>query len=343
MNSLPSLPTAAENYFNELLNGVPGEQLGLRDLVMQCNEILTEIDKVIAEPIANNKKRQLYLGFKESGKIQNMRDYVQKEIKLVECLSSDIRMRDVYAILSLELTDDKQWRDFFCASLRAKQDYSRYRHQNKRRKKLAGKIATQSENLAKLIEDLHAIDNSATPREFLSVRQLLLLTDESDASFGPTSLWPELRPTICGTVSERMLGLSTSESGSSIDPVLEVIRDDCRNALIRMQAIADMLDENDSDFERAWSLAPTLPVLLRKLSAAASVYEYGPGVFRAAISSREETAHLDYVRGFLHLLTEEYGFQLSTSIQNAVAQMTNVVLYDLAKIVTSDDVKKARK
>lgn len=237
-------------------------------------------------------------------------------------LATDERMRDAFAWLTSEFTDDEQWRGFFYAAVGARMDYELFRKELKQAKDLRNEIADAADTLAKLIRkhDNIGVDR---PDEFNSVTELLRKTDNhkgNDIDLGP---WRVLRSLVLGEVQEEgELVISGLVPGNApeIDPE-EKVR---------------------ATIQYGWSKAPDFSALLDTLSKATRDFTPSErGMICAATKTRERNTKTEYLRAFGHLLTEVHHLTLTATVRHAMAITANVAINLPDVDATYDDVRKA--
>ena len=91
-------------------------------------------------------------------------------------LTHDLRMREVYSLLTKEIKKESDWSGFIDAAWSARMSYSHRRETLKRAQELTQEIADAATKLATLLRRVDSI-NLYLPAEFHSIRELLRKTD----------------------------------------------------------------------------------------------------------------------------------------------------------------------
>jgi len=264
------------------------------------------------------------------------RDMLALEVDCLRRLAQDARMRDAFALLTREFSDDGQWRNFTSAALVARQDFSKYRVRLKRAEELKGEIADAAETLAKLIHEYS--DTSITGlSELFSIPDLLRRTDNYEMQGHNLHMWRSMRPHILGDMKEMDISVESPE-GESSEPTLPIdivfVQVDGEIEITPEEAARNML-------RYAWGTAPHFSALLGTIANAARAFKPSEsGMIGAAIRSRQRSPKTEYLRAFGNLLTEVHKFALTTPIMQAMAIVANVVINLPDVDVTYDDVRK---
>jgi hypothetical protein len=239
-------------------------------------------------------------------------------------------MQDVYSRLVGALNTDDDLRGFIRAAWGAQMDYGKFRQRLKDADELARNVATAAGALAGL---LHKSERLAShlPDEFYSIQALLKATDH-EAGAHNHHMWRALRHVVLAEL------LATAPPSPSITPArIE------RTFIAPGEAEAlDPVDEARNSLLYAWSTAPDMARLLATMERAA--LECAPaetGSIGAALVSQKRNPKYEYLRAFGTLLRDEHGIALTSSILNAMAVTSTVVLNDDSTIVDYEDVRKA--
>jgi hypothetical protein len=303
------IPAAVREYVTKLIEGDSWEPVGLQESLAHAERRLAEIDEKIQSCIRWGKDDYLPGLEKERAEALAHRDSLAGDIDCLRRLVQDERMREAYAILTREFTDDRQWRNFIYAAWAARADFAKYRDRLKRAAELADEVAQKAETLAKLIRQFSATGING-PSEFYSIPELLRQTDNHELEGHNLHMWRSMRRHILGDPPE------WDE---------KLVDEEARNML-----------------RYAWGTAPEVSELLETLASAARAFKpSAPGMIGAAIKSRKRSPKTEYLRAFGNLLTEEHGIALTTPIVKATA-ITATVVINLPDVdLTSDDVRKA--
>ena len=258
----------------------------------------------------------------------------------VDCLlrlATDPRMREAFAVLTREISEDEQWRGFIYSAWAARVDFTKYRDRLKTAMMLKGEIAEAAENLSKLIRQFEDTGVSG-PSEFYSVPELLRRTDNIEMNGHNLHMWRSMRRHVLGDLPRRDIHDAKKEgrieeSNQSIEIVLVPKRG---------KADIDPEEEKRNMLRYAWGTAPDFSALLKTMADAARAFKPSePGMIGAAIESRQKNPKTEYVRAFGNLLTEVHKFELTAPVHKAIAVVANVVINQPDVDVTYDDVRKA--
>ena len=258
----------------------------------------------------------------------------------VDCLhrlAHDGRMRDAFALLTREFTDDQQWRGFIYAAWAARMDFRPYRERLRLAAELKGEIADKAETLAKLIRQFSEIGTNG-PGEFYSIPELLRQTDNHEMQGHNLHMWRSMRQHVLGDLPRRDIPETrpVEESGEPM-PTIEIV-------FVPMgeKAEIDPKEEARNMLRYAWGTAPDFSALLDTVARAGRAFKPSEsGMIGVAIESRQRSLKTEYLRAFGNLLTDVHGFALTTPIMNAMAIVANVVINLPDVDVTYDDVRKA--
>jgi hypothetical protein len=246
-------------------------------------------------------------------------------------------MREAYALLTREFTDDRQWRGFIYAAWAARVDFAKYRDRLKEAKELAAEIAETAETLAKLIRQFSETGIEG-PSEFYSIRELLRQTDNHEMEGYNLHMWRSMRRYILGDPPERdVQDEKPAEEGGEPVPPIKIVR-----VLVDEKPEITPKEERRNMLRYAWGTAPEFSALLETVASTARSFKpSAPEAIGAAIKTRQHNPKTEYLRAFGHLLTDVHRFALTTPIMKAMA-ITATVVIDLPDVdVTYDDVRKA--
>ncbi len=262
---------------------------------------------------------------------------LEENINCLYRLGTDSRMKEVYSLLSRNISDDRDLKKFIYAAWAAKCDFSIFRDRVKRATELNSKIMIAANRLENLIKEFEETGVNG-PNEFYGVRDILEKTDNSKNRNYNFEMWRSLRHIIFGydvkgnNSDENFL---LKEEGYS-PPKIEVIFVDPKE-----KHVIDPVKSYQNTIEYTWGVAPDFSELLRTVADAAKHFtpEEG-GVVRAAIAKRESNPKTEYLRAFSHLLKEGHKILIGPIEMNAMALIANVVI-NLPHIdVSYDDVVK---
>lgn len=262
---------------------------------------------------------------------------LEENINCLYRLGTDSRMKEVYSLLSRNISDDRDLKKIIYAAWAAKCDFSVFRDRVKRATELNSKIMIAANRLENLIKEFEETGVNG-PNEFYGVRDILEKTDNSKNRNYNFEMWRSLRHIIFGydvkdnNSDENFL---LKEEGYS-PPKIEVIFVDPKE-----KHVIDPVKSYQNTIEYTWGVAPDFSELLRTVADAAKHFtpEEG-GVVRAAIAKRESNPKTEYLRAFSHLLKEGHKILIGPIEMNAMALIANVVI-NLPHIdVSYDDVAK---
>jgi hypothetical protein len=246
-------------------------------------------------------------------------------------------MRDAFALLTRECSDDWQWRNFIRSAWAARMDFAKYRDRLKRAAKLKGEIADAAETLAKLIRQF-ADTGINGPSELYSIPELLRQTDNHEMQGHNLHMWRSMRRHVLGDLPKRDIpeAKPEGESGEPMPPINIVI--------VPMEGKAEIDPEEEARnmLRYAWGTAPDFSALLGTMASAARAFKPSEsGMLGAAIASRQKSPKTEYLRAFGNLLTDVHRFALTTPTMHAMAIVANVVINLPDVDVTYNDVRKA--
>jgi hypothetical protein len=331
------IPAAVREYVTQLIEGDSWEPVGLQESLARAERRLAEIDEKIQSCIRWGKDDYLPGLEKERAEALAHRDSLAGDIDCLRRLVQDERMREAYALLTREFTDDRQWRNFIYAAWAARADFAKYRDRLKRAAELADEIAQTAETLAKLIRQFSATGING-PSEFYSIPELLRQTDNHELEGHNLHMWRSMRRHILGDPPEwDVQDEKPAEEGGEPVPPIKIVR-----VLIDEKPEITPEERARNVLRYAWGTAPEVSELLETLASAARAFKpSAPGMFGAAIKSRKRSPKTEYLRAFGNLLTEEHGIALTTPIVTAMA-ITATVVINLPDVdVTHDDARKA--
>jgi hypothetical protein len=153
--------------------------MGWQGSLADAERRLAEIDEKIQSSIRLGKDDCLPGLRKERAEAVAHRNSLAGDVDCLRRLARDATMRDAYALLTREFTDDRQWRNFIYAAWAARVDFAKYRDRLRRAAELTGEIAQAAETLAKLIRQFSETGING-PSEFYSIPELLRQTDNHE-------------------------------------------------------------------------------------------------------------------------------------------------------------------
>jgi hypothetical protein len=311
--------------------------MGWGESLASAERQLAEIDGKIESCIRWGKDDYLPGLRKERARAAEHRDRLAGDVDCLRRLAHDARMRDAFALLTREFTDDRQWRNFTYAAWSARVDYSKYRDLLKRAAELKAEIGDAADTLANLIRQFSETGNSG-PGEFYSIPELLRQTDNRKMQGHNLHMWRSMRRHVLGDLPRDDVPevKPAEEGGEPVRPIEIVI------VPMDGKAEIDPVEEARNILRYAWGTAPNFPALLDTVAKAARRFEPSEsGMIGAAIESRQRSPKTEYLRAFGALLTGAHGFALTTPIMKAMAIVANVVINLPDVDVTYDDARKA--
>jgi hypothetical protein len=360
------VPAAVREYVTKLIEGNSGWQEGL----VQIEGLLAEIDETIQSYIRCGRDDDLPGLRKERAEAVALRNRLKANVDCFRRLVQDERMREAYAILTHEFTNDRQWRSFIHAARAARVDFSKYRERLKRAAELADKIAKTAKTLAALIRQFSETGIKG-PSEFYSIPVLLRKTDSYEMDGHNLHTWRSMRRYILGDPPRwDVRGTMSAEEGgepmspieifdamlddlfgpSELDVQDEKPADECGETMAPIDIVRAPIGKKPEIppeekvryvLSYAWGAAPDFSALLETVASAARSFKPSlPDAIGAAVKLRQHNPKTEYLRAFGKLLTVQ-GFALTTPIMKAMAITATVVINRPDVDVTYDDVRKA--
>ena len=176
MDFLAYVPAAVRTYITALIEGDSWEPMGWQESLASTERELAAIDEAIISCTRKGEDDYLPRLRSDRTEVSERRDMLAGEMDCLRRLGCDERMRDAFASLTREFTDDGQWRSFIYAAWAARVDFAKYRDRFKRVAEMKIKIADTAERLANLIRQF-ADTGIDGPSEFYSISELLRQTD----------------------------------------------------------------------------------------------------------------------------------------------------------------------
>lgn len=344
------VPAAVRAHITILIDGDSREPQGWQESLNSAERQLAEIDGKIESCIRWGKDDYLPGLRKDKAEAVAHRDRLAGDVDCLRRLGginplpkggpkqlapNEEPMREAFALLTREFTDDSQWRNFIYAAWAARVDFAKYRDRLKRAAELKGEIADAAETLAKLIRQFSETGISG-PSEFYSIPELLRQTDNHEMQGHNLHMWRSMRQHVLGDLPKRDASETNPAGGEPMPPVEIVI--------VPMGEKAEIAPEEEARnmLRYAWGTAPDFSALLDTVAKAGRAFKPSEsGMIGAAIESRQRSPKTEYLRAFGNLLTDVHNFALTTPTMQAMAIVANVVINLPDVDVTYDDVRKA--
>ena len=347
------VPAAIRAHITTLIEGDSWESQGWAASLANAEETLARIDREIETYVRRGADDYLPSLMIQRAEALAHRDRLAGDVGCLRRLAHDFRMRDAFALLTREFTDDMQWRSFIHAAWAARVDFTKHRDQLKRATELKNEIAIAAKKLATLICQLEDTGIGG-PSEFYSISELLRQTDNHEMQGYNLYMWRAMRHHVLGDFTrqdvleekEIQLELDLGDPSDSFFGIYHIPRDDASDIVIRVISTSSDLDDPIEQERNAvsygWSTAPHLSSLLNTVEKSAQQWKpSADGFINAAITSRQKSPKTEYLRAFGNLLTDIHNFALTTQIMQAMAIVANVVINLPDVDVTYDDVRKA--
>lgn len=338
------VPAAVRAHITRLIEGDSWEPQGWRASLAwaaslaNAEESLSRIERAIETYLRRGEDDYLPSLRIQKAEALAHRDRLAGDVDCLRRLAHDARMRDAFALLTREFTDDKQWRNFIYAAWAARVDFAKYRDRLKQAAELKGDIADAAETLAKLIRQFSETGING-PGEFYSIPELLRQTDNHEMQGHNLAMWRSMRRHVLGDLPRQDIPEAKPVEESGEPPTVEIVR---VFLVPEEKAEIDPEEEALNMLRYAWGTAPDFSALLGTMANAARSFKPSEsGMIGAAIESRQRSAKTEYLRAFGNLLTDVHGFALTTPIMQAMAFVANVVINLPDVDVTYDDVRKA--
>lgn len=338
-----SMPPEPQQYLKEIMEGTSEFPFGLSAMLENHKKTL-EVLKRESSNTARPKAERIMLS-SNSRQFQDSMAGIELYKKRVEWLRTAPEMVNAYALLLPELKGYSEWRGFLGGALRAALPMKKHRETPTEAKTIANDIAESAKALISSLRKFQRLNLEDTPLEFISIQHLLRETDSS----GPLGIklgeWRILSPEILGHEENAVF---TGDSRSVIKdrpPVYDIVKEESDLAHKRLWLELSQYDESLDPIQSAWNMAPDLTEILETVANRASQYkpEEKRGMVRAATTSRESNAKMEYLRAFVYILTNECGIALSKNIKKAIAIVATTVLANLKITVTDQEVRQSLK
>jgi hypothetical protein len=339
----PYVPAVVRICLTEMIEGSALRKHGWAASLEESNEELNAIEKAIKKSYTRGEVDDLvYLNQKRLEAVKD-RDKYAGEVDCLRRLIHDARMRDAYALLTYEITDDEQWCSFVEAAWAARGDFGEYRERLRKALEQKIEIAETATKLAKQLEEFSDIGITG-PDEFYSVRELLRKTDNDGTN---AKIWKAMRKHVVGDNLEQdykrekqqKLDLSLPES----EREWEVDGQIMQRIHISFVSPGDIREQDPlAGLRYGWEKAPPLSAVLKTVAKAALDFEPAEdGMIGAALVSRQGSVKSEYIRAFAYLLCRTHQIYLTSGVMRAMAITANVVINNPDVDFTYDDVRKA--
>lgn len=338
------IPAAVRDYLHRQLDGEEPDaynwRAALAKAVQEVAAIQQEMERC-ALGQDRNRLRDLRRHYQEA---LARREGLRLEVECLERLASDPRMRDAYAALMLVIATDAQWQGFIASAWVSRRDYGRERERRSRAIDLRERIAANAGQLAGRLRELEALDVDP-PGVCTSLPALIRCTEIDDlhdpALQSARTHWRAMRRLILGDTPPQAPEdeVPPSPEAEETIPVFKpvFVTADERSNLPAEQQLRHVL-------RYAWGKAPDLATHLETLAREVGRWEPEQrGFIRQAIASREHNAMQEYLRSFITILTEDYGFELTLPVKKAIATTAMVVDGGVDVDVTLETVNKVIK
>jgi hypothetical protein len=345
------VPQAVEDYFNEFLDGIPGQEGGAYEKIEILQELLDSLPKIFDSPSSSATRPPqatrvpgLITGH-DADEFRAYHDALEvhkRMVRNIEILSTHADMENAYKRLNRELTTKQQWRDFVYSAIEADTAYLRHKAIVDRGKELAPEIAKSAAELADHLSEFNLLDFDNFPMEFSSIWHLLSVSvDET---------WSELEPEKLSVYKRLLLGEidplpepMPMQGTSQVSALRELLLEENRRGIrvSERNTRPRPFENNKLDLPKAWASAPSVTTLLRRLASSAKDFQpTQAGNIGLVLSSRQKHPRNQYVRGFGFLLLER-NIPLSAKVRNAMATVTDLLYDDPDKPMTARDVRDA--
>jgi hypothetical protein len=343
----PYVPGVVRICLTEMIEGSELRKHGWATSLENSNQELNAIEEAIEKSYTRGEVDDLVYRTQKRVEAVERRDLFGGEVDCLRRLIHDPRMRDAYALLTYEITDDEQWSGFVESAWAARGDFAEHRERLKKAEEQRIEIADTATKLAKQLEEFSRIGITG-PDDFYSVRELLRKTDHDDSRGGDSEIWKVTRKHVVGENLEQ--GCELEKQHELELPLPELERDweaDGKQIMheisIRFVLPGDVGEQNPlAGLRYGWEKAPPLSALLKTVAKAALDFEPGEdGVIDAALASRQGSVKSEYIRALAYLLCKRHKFHLTSGVMRAMAITSNVVINNPDVDVTYDDVRKA--
>ncbi len=339
MNFAGYVPAAVREIITNYLEGENDRSIpGYIEVLASAELELAKIEQAIEARLKSGEVEILDNLRKKRGDATAHRDMLAGSVDCLMRLAHDPQMRDAFAELTREFTNDKQWGDFIISAWVAQVDYGHYRDKLKRAKELKEKIADTATNLAKLLCQFSDTGVNG-PDELYSIPELLRKTDHQNMQGDNRYMWRKMRAYVLGDPPRRdfpEIEKLQGEAEQSTAPKIVI-----RFLEKGEKPEIDPIDHGRDTLRYAWGMAPNISALLDTVSKAARDFEpCESGMIGDAIISRQRSIKTEYLRAFANRLTNKQ-LTMSVIVMRAIAIVATVVINLPDIVVTYDDVRKA--
>ena len=333
------VPVAVRTHITTLIYGDSSDPHGWAASLANADKAFARIDKEIDMYTPRGEDSYLRSLRIQKAEAQSHRDQLAAEVECLQRLGCDPRMRNAFALLTTEFTDDQEWRSFIRAAWAARMDFKKYRDRLKRAAELKDEIAQAAKTLAKLIREFSETGING-PDELYSIPELLRQTDNHEMQGHNLDMWRRMRHYILGDQPVWDLP-ETKSCGAGGDPVAH---NGTETTVIYGERKVGPEEEQRNMLHYAWGTAPEFSALLDTVARASLAFSPSEsGMIGAAIESRQHSAQTEYIRAFGSLLVDSHGFKLTYPIMKAMEIVANVVNSQPAVDMSYDEVQKALK
>ena len=333
------VPAVVRTHITNMIGGDAWESQGWAASLVSAEQQLAEIEVDINDHIRLGRTEYLFSLNKQKAAAVIHKDIIKAEVACLNRLGTDDRMRKVFDLLATQFSSDEQWRGFIRSAWAARMDYGPVRDRLKRAAELRDNIASTAEKLEKLLRDASSVGLDNWPSEFFNIPELLRRTDNHEYHDHNLNMWRAMRRHVLGDLPERDMPKNeqpSAEVTSSSIPKIEHVILKASDA-----PEIDSAEQQRNVLHYAWGTSPPLSALLKTVVTAARDFkpsEYG--MMGAAVGKRTQNTRAEYIRAFGHLLVNEYNFNLTVAIKNAMAIVTDVVCEGPENGTSYDDVRK---
>lgn len=340
------VPQIVRTYLKEMLEGSEHREHGWNTSLENSKQEIIEIEKAIERSSGRGEVEILDSLHQQRIEAVKLRDILAAEVECLQRLIHDERMRNAYALLIYEISEDEQWCLVIDAAWAARGDFGDYRERLKQAEEQKTEIANTAAKLASQLNRFSEIGITG-PDEFYSVRDLLRKTDNDDSRATNSQIWKDMRKHVVGDYrrqdrkleKQQELDFPLSES----DRIMIVGYGNSQPLNIRFVSVgAQGRFDPLADLRYGWEKAPPLAALLRTVAKAAEDFVPAEdGMIGAALTSRQGSVKSEYIRAFAYLLFDRHKFDATPGIMRAMAIISTVVIDKSDIDVTYDDVRKA--
>lgn len=331
------VPAAVRELLTHYLDGERGGDIpGYVGLAARADAECKEIERAIEARVSRGEAEYLSGLRRQLTEAQARHKRLSSDVDCLRRFASDARMRDAYALLAQEFTDDEQWRGFILAGWAALIDYGPYREKLKQAGELKAEIGEVAAKLAALLLKF-ADTGIVAPDEFFSVAALLRNTDNYEMSGHNLHMWRLMRGRLLGDRPDREGNagpLSVPMEGQGISVLIAPVAPG-GDAKISPE------ERQRDELTYLWTLAPGLPSILQTVADAARNFTpLESGMIGAAIAGRQRNVKTEYIRAFAKML-DRNRVTVTGNAMKAMAIVASVAINTPDVDVSYDDVRKA--